>query len=300
MKSLIALTLLLVTGCASAPVVPKLAVQLQQLVKDCDGEVGIYVHHLAHGEHIAIAADTLFPTASMIKVPILGALLDKVERGELDYHQKLTYTKDRLYAGEDLLGSFQDGEHVTLDKVAMLMITTSDNTASLWCQELAGTGTAINGWLAQNGFEQTRVNSRTDGRKQDWQKYGWGQTTPREMAELLVRMRNHELVSHAASEEMQRCLSRIYWDGEALSMLPPNVHTMSKQGAVNQSRSEVVLVHAPHGDYVFCVITKNQKDQSWTRDNQGYVLLRKVSALLWQHYEPETPYAPPAGADKYQ
>src|SRR5690606_20824631 len=112
-----------------------------------------------------------------------------------------------------------------------------------------------------------RVNSRTDGRKLDWQKYGWGQTTPREMAQLLIRVARHQLISPAASEEMQRCLSRIYWDGEALAMLPPNVQTLSKQGAVSQSRSEVVLVHAPHGDYAFCVITNNQQDKSWQRDN---------------------------------
>jgi beta-lactamase class A len=64
-----------------------------------------------------------------------------------------------LYAGEDILGSFKDGEKIALSKVAMLMITTSDNTASLWCQAMA-TGTAINEWLAANGLkiqESTRV-----------------------------------------------------------------------------------------------------------------------------------------------
>ena len=103
-----------------------------------------------------------------------------------------------------------------------------------------------------------------------------------------------------ASEEMARALGRIYWDGEALASVPPTVATMSKQGAVNASRSEVVLVHAPHGDYVFCVITKNQQDQSWGHDNQGFVLLRDVSRILWQHFEPTAPYAAPAGADRFR
>ena len=144
----------------------------------------------------------------------------------------------------DRLGSFADGEPITLDKLAFLMITTSDNTASLWCQELAGTGATINAWLQGQGFEQTRVNSRTPGREDARARYGWGQTTPREMAELLVHIRDRALVSPAASEEMARALGRIYWDGEALASVPPTVATMSKQGAVNASRSEVVLVHA--------------------------------------------------------
>ena len=89
-------------------------------------------------------------------------------------------------------------------------------------------------------------------------------------------------------------------DGEALASVPPTVATMSKQGAVNASRSEVVLVHAPHGDYVFCVITKNQQDQSWGDDNAGFVLLRDVSRILWQHFEPTAPYAAPAGAARFR
>jgi beta-lactamase class A len=71
----------------------------------------------------------------------------------------------------------------------------------------------------------------------------------------------------------------------------------SKSGSVDRSRSEVVLVNATHGDYVFCVITKNQKDESWTSTNEGYVLLRNISRLHWKHFEPESKWKP---ADKIE
>ncbi|MFO1030238.1 MAG: serine hydrolase [Planctomycetota bacterium] len=291
----------LAAACASPPP-PSLAsldTDLRALAGKVRGDVGIHVRDLRTGEQWSLRADEPFPTASLVKVPILGALLARVDRGELDYHQQLTYTKDRLYAGEDLLGSFAEGQRLELAKLAMLMITTSDNTASLWCQELAGTGTAINTWLEAQGLSTTRVNSRTKGREDAQKQFGWGVSTPREMCELLVRARDGAFGSRAMCEEMQRCLARIYWDGEALSALPPSVHTMSKQGAVDRSRSEVVLVHAPAGDYVFCVITKNQQDTSWTKDNEGFVLLREVSARLWRHFAPDRPYTPPAGLDSF-
>jgi beta-lactamase class A len=277
----------------------RLTAHLRALVGDFRGDVGIYVRHLRKNTFVAINADTLFPTASLIKIPISIGLFDKIHRGELDYHATLTYRDSLLYAGEDILGSFKDGEKIALSKVAMLMITTSDNTASLWCQSLAGTGTAINAWLDANGFRQTRVNSRTPGREPARRQYGWGQTTPREMAELLVRIREGTVVSPAASERLYRNLSRIYWDGEALSQIPPTVQVASKQGAVNQSRSEVVLVNAPSGDYVFCVITKNQRDESWVPTNEGYVLLRNVSRLLWRYFEPQSTWQPAAGLEKF-
>jgi beta-lactamase class A len=179
------------------------------------------------------------------------------------------------------------------------MITTSDNTASLWLQGLVG-GATINEWLGAHGFDSTRVNSRVPGREDARSRYGWGQTTPREIAELLVMIRQEKAVSPAASQEMYRHLTRIYWNAQALSQLPPWVQVASKQGAVDRSKSEVVLVNAPSGDYVFSVITKEQEDERWVEDNEGYVLIRKVSALLWKTFEPKHPWTPAPGAEKFK
>jgi beta-lactamase class A len=231
----------------------------------------------------------------MIKIPITIGVFAKLETGKLNYHQELIYRDSMLYEGVDLLGSFKDGEKVELSKLLMLMISMSDNTASLWCQDLAGTGSEINTWLANNGFDKTRVNSRTPGREQNREDFGWGQTTPREMAELVVRIHEGQVISKRSSERIYRNLCDIYWDSESLSQIPPYVQVASKQGAVDESRSEVVLVNAPHGDYVFCVITKNQKDTSWTRENEGFVLLRKVSRLLWEYFEPNDKWEPAEG-----
>lgn len=274
---------------------PQLQARLESVAAGFRGDVGLYVRHLSSGNEAGINADTLFPTASMIKVPILLKTFDLIERGYLGYDQKLVYRDSLLYEGVDILGSFKDGEEILLRKVVMLMITMSDNTASLWLQHLAGTGTAINDWLDDHGFTSTRVNSRTAGRHRDWRRYGWGQTTPREMANLVVMIREGRAVSATASERMYRVLTDIYWRDEALSQIPPTVQAASKQGAVSRSRSEVVLVNAPHGDYVFCVITNNQEDASWDADNEGYVLLRDVSRLLWNHFEPDFGWRPAQG-----
>ncbi len=268
-------------------------------MKDFKGGVGIYVRHLKTGKTVEINADTMFPTASMVKVPIMNGIMDKIERNELRYDSLLVFRDSLIYPGEDVVGTLKDSGKISLSKVVMLMITTSDNTASLWCQMLAGTGTRINQIMVENGFAVTRVNSRTPGREEMRSLYGWGVTTPREMAELVVKIREGKMISPWASERMYRNMARIYWDGEALSEIPPYVHTASKQGAVNQSRSEVVLVNAPHGDYVFCVITKDQQDESWVNENEGYVLLRNVSRTLWKYFEPKDQWKSLPESGKY-
>jgi beta-lactamase class A len=298
MKHKLTFLMLLSAASAFAQTDSKLTAKLNDAVKNFHGQVGIYVHNLKTGKTVEINADTLFPTASMIKVSIQCGVMDKIEKGELKYNQKLVYRDSLLYAGEDLLGSFKDKDTVQLSKVAMLMITMSDNTASLWLQKLVGSE-YINNWLDQNGFKVMRVNSRAPGREAMRKIYGWGVSTPREMCRLFTMIREGKAVSSAASERMYRNMGRIYWDEHALSQIPPYVHTISKQGAVDESRSETVLVNAPHGDYVFSIITNHNTDTSWTPNNEAGLLIKKVSTLLWHYFEPADKWQPADGVDKF-
>jgi beta-lactamase class A len=300
-KSALSLSFLILSITATAQIKTdkKLSKMIHELVKGFHGEVGIYVKNLKTGKVAAYHADSIFPTASMIKVPITAGVMSKVAKHELDYHSILTYKDSLLYAGEDILGSFKNDEKIALGKVMMLMITTSDNTASLWCQSLAGGGQSINDLMAQEGLKNTRVNSRTPGRTADQQKYGWGQTTPREMAGLLTKIRNGELISPAVSERIYRNMIRIYYDSQALSQIPPYVQVASKSGAVDEARSEVLLVNAPHGDYVFCITTNRQADTSWKSDNEGWLLIRSLSKMLWNYFEPKSTWKPAAGIEAF-
>lgn len=264
-----------------------------------DGDAGVYVRNLRDGRTAEVRSNEVFPTASLVKVPILIGVFAKLDAGELEYRTRLEWDGRRTSDDHDLLARFRDGAEVEIAELVTWMCTFSDNTASLWLQELAGGGETVNAWLESHGFEHTRVNSRTSGREAAREEFGWGQTTPREMAELFVAIRERRVVSAAASIEMERALSRSYWTGEGLSSMPPEVHVMSKQGAVSRSRSEVLLVDAPRGPYVLCVITRNQRDESWDHANAGFELLRDVSRLAWEHFEGPVAGVP-RGSERYR
>ena len=270
----------------------KLQAKLEEAIKGFNGDIGIYVKNLRTGKTVSINADTVFPTASIVKVPILLGIMDKLQKGELKYDQEIAYKDSLLYEGEDILGSFKDNEKIALKKVVMLMMTTSDNTASLWLQSLGGKGTRINEILDSLGLKSTRVNSRTLGRENNRTQYGWGQTTPSEMANLFERIYNYQIISPAISEKMLRIMGRNFWDAEALSQIPPTIEVFCKNGAVNASRSEVLLANAVHNPYIFSIFTKNNKDVSWGDSNEAWVLTRKISKLLWNYFEPKDKWEP--------
>ena len=272
----------------------KLQNKLEETIQGFNGDIGIYVKNLRTGKTVSINSDTVFPTASIVKVPILLGIMEKMQKGELAYDSALVYKDSLLYEGEDILGSFKNDEKILLKKVMMLMLTTSDNTASLWLQSLAGKGTRINEILDSLGLVYTRVNSRTPGRENNRTEYGWGQTTPKEMGIIFEKIYRNEIFSAAACDRMMRSLGRNYWDlNEAISQIPPYIEVFSKNGCVNAVRSEVLLVNAPHNPYIFCIFTKNNKDIQWTHNNEAWTMARKISLMLWNYFEPKDKWEPP-------
>lgn len=277
----------------------KLQKEIETLIQNFGGEIGVYVKNLNTGKIAAINADTVFPTASIVKMPILVGVMDKMEKGELGYHQEVVYKDSLLYAGVDILGSFKEGEKIEISKLMMLMLSMSDNTASLWLQSLGGTGTRINTIMDSLGLQHTKINSRTPGREAIRSVYGWGQTTPREIGMLIEKIYNGEIINRGASDRMLRLLNRNYWDGTSQSQIPPYATVFSKGGAVDQSRNEVLLVKGKKSLYVFSVFTKNNKDVSWANNNEAWELTRKISALLWHYFEPKDHWQPAPNAVKF-
>ena len=108
----------------------------------------------------------------------------------------------------------------------------------------------------------------------------------------MVMVIGRRAVSPGADAYADRALGRTYWVDEAVSSTPTDLQVISKQGAVNASRSEVLLVAAPSGPFVVCVITKEQKNQSWDAKNPGFRLLRVITDLAWKHFEPKRANAP--------
>jgi beta-lactamase class A len=273
----------LVAKAAAQKTDKKLYKQVAQLLNGFNGDVGVYIKSLTSNKVVAINADSVFPTASIVKIPILIGIMDKINSGVYNYHEQLMYRDSLAYSDFDVTANLKDSAKIEMAKVIMLMLTTSDNTASLWLQKLAGTGTRINEILDSAGFKNTKVNSRTAGRENNRTQYGWGQTTPYEMATLMEKIYKGQIINDSISKRMIRLLGRNFWDEQAISQIPPSVFVASKNGCVDASRSEVLLVMAKR-PYIFSIFTKNNKDGSWGDNNEAWVLAKKLSALLWLYF----------------
>ena len=119
------------------------------------------------------------------------------------------------------------------------------------------------------------------------------------MATLLEKIYKKEILTSGACDRMLRALNKNYWDAVSLSQIPPYAAIFSKNGAVDESRSEVVLVKGIKANYVFCVSTKNNKDTSWKNENEAWQMTRKISNLLWNYFEPKDDWEPAPDTTKF-
>jgi beta-lactamase class A len=185
----------------------KLEGQIRELISGFRGDIGVYIKTLRTGKSVEIQADSTFPTASIVKVPLLMGIMDRIGRGSLKYHDTLTWLDTIRYdPGEDIIPYLKVGTRIELSKVMMLMMTISDNNASLWLQAIAGGGSAVNEMLDRYGYHHTRVNSRTPGRESSRGIYGWGQTTPREMARIFEDIIRYKIFDSAGCDRMVRVI----------------------------------------------------------------------------------------------
>lgn len=257
---------------------------LKDLFSSFDGDIGFYLHHLETGFSYGYNENTVLPTASLIKLGILLGIFEKIEHNELQLDDTFPHFGEHNYVYEaDLVNRTTHGTRFSLKVLLHLMLSLSDNTASLWLQHLAGGGYAINNLLKTLGFPNTSVNSRTPTREHEYKQFGWGQSTAIEMCSLLTFIHSGSYFSRANHELMYRLLTKSFWDSEALSQIPMGFATASKQGAVSKSKNEVVMIHTQKGLFCFAILTTHRTVSNYEPNHPGNELIRKVAKVLYNY-----------------
>ena len=276
--------------------------QLDPICREFHGRIGYCVRDLESGESISSRGSERFPTASTIKTAVALEAIRQVEEGKVSWTDRTTVPPmdGRQFSMWSYF--FKDNTVLDLDGWVNLMITVSDNTATMVLREWLKPDN-VNARLESLGLHNTRVlwdNFPPDEPEKIKLRvqYGLGFTTPIEMNRLVELIYRHRAASNAGCDRLLRILSHQYWDDYSGVTTPIDVKVASKSGAIDRSRSEVAIVYASH-PYILTIYTDNQRDQSWTPKNEGDVTIRKMCELIWNGLNPSRPYHPPLGFERF-
>ena len=110
---------------------------------------------------VEINPGAVFPAASLAKVPILVELARRLARPDCEYswETRLEVPNEARVASDGVLADLSPDLRPTIQDVAHLMITISDNTASNMLLDLLGME-AINATMRELGLRETRLERR--------------------------------------------------------------------------------------------------------------------------------------------
>ena len=246
------------------------------------GVVGYSIRNLDTGEELSLRGDETFPTASLIKVPILVTLYDLVEQGKIALDDPLTILSIDQVPGSGVLQYLHDGATITVHDAAWLMSTESDNTAT---NLLLDRIVIRRVWekMEALGLHHTKVHSKTFLRissvaVDSSAKYGLGVSTPNEMAQLFSLLASGRAVRPAADSAMLEILEHNV-DNTLLQRYLDGVRAAHKTGSVDAARTECSLFYL-RSRVVACVFTKENVDQRWILDSEPQLTMARVGAAI--------------------
>ena len=292
-RPFVAALLLILSVCSSPVSAGDLEARLLEMSKQIDGRVSLYARNLDSGVDVGINADEPVRTASTIKLPIACAVAKFVAEGKHAWSDRLIVGADDKVSGSGVLADFSDGESISLRDATTLMIIVSDNTATNLILDHVG-GDRVNEYLASLGLERTRVmrKIRGDGNQlkpaQGWtregsrpenQRFGIGVSTPREMVHLLEMLEQGKVVDGNSSRLVLQMLERQqYKDG--IGRKVDQFRVASKSGSLDALRSDVGMVHTPHGRIAIAITVDGLPQIDYSPDNAAQKWIADVSLVL--------------------
>jgi N-acetylated-alpha-linked acidic dipeptidase len=231
---------------SSAVAAGSLEERLRAIREGFDGRMAIYAENVATGESVAVDADSAYETFSVIKVPIMAAVLQRVKDGRLALSDRVPLRLDQRRIPSGVLYALDPGLRPTVKDLLVLMTIISDNVATDALADLVGRD-EVTRLMARLGLPNTEIRfsdlewdrlwlgaldpayaMASGDRTIDFpfEKYGdkavgesfrrviedsglfFGRSTAREMGRLFVQMAKGELVSKEASDTMVAILRK--------------------------------------------------------------------------------------------
>jgi beta-lactamase class A len=222
------------------------------------GRLGIVIKDLQTKQSIEINSDNLFPSASLVKLPIMAAYFQAEKDGKVSLSEKLTLKKKHKARPRTRLSRMKSGTKIEIRDLIEAMITKSDNTATNVLVEALGFK------CLNKSFDRFGL-SKTDIRRgiMDLSKRNKGidnLTTPQDMALFLESIYRGELVSTQASREMLKILKRQKINDRIPVSFPESIVIAHKTGLLSNAVSDVGIVFTRKGDFIICILTSDVRN----------------------------------------
>ncbi|MDX6770110.1 MAG: serine hydrolase [Elusimicrobiota bacterium] len=243
----------------------RMTAELGRMASRYPGRVAITLKDLKSGRRWDYHPDDLFPSASLIKVPVLVAAFYKIREGKLSLDEKMVVSRRNRVGGSGSLKWRNDGSKLTVREVLTLMIAESDNTATKMILDRLGMG-YVQQQFPRMGLLYTGIYEEgmsIKGGRVMHENY----TTAREMTMLLEKIYKGEAVDKESSALMLQILKHPKPKASRLAKgLPANWEIAHKTGLLRQACHDAAIFLTPDGAYAMTVLTGQNRSYATAKD----------------------------------
>lgn len=216
----------------------------------------IYVWDYNTGDYVDINADEIFPTASIIKLPVLAQLFRSIEKNQFTLDDKMSLTEYFRTEGSGSLQFKAANSEYSIDNLARIMITESDNSATNMLMARMGSMTDVNSAIRRWGLKHTYV--------QNWlpDLAGTNHSTARDMSRILYNIDNPKFLSNSSREKIFDYMGHVHNNRLIAAGLPQGAEFLHKTGDIGKMLGDAGIVYTNNGKKYIVVIFVNRPHNS--------------------------------------
>lgn len=269
--------------------------QVREICEGFNGRIGLSAINLQTEETIGYQAEDVFPTASVIKLPVLLALMQQVEDGLYSLDDPLMLRRGDQIGGSGLLQHLSPGLTMPLRDWAFLMMNISDNLATNVLMDHVGLA-KMQQWLSDNGYPDVELRRKIDFNILNKDQNELGTATPAGLTRMITAVFQQKHLTPAACTEMLRMMNKVGADriGRYLPFEPygsdvpedKKLQLVGKTGSLKGMRAQTAVVYRgqPKQNQGFALTVMNEGNTApelWNPDAPGVLVIGQLAKAVY-------------------
>lgn len=218
-------------------------------------ETGLIIKDLSSGWTIVVNEDKIFPSASLVKIPIMATIFSLSAENELNLGQRLVLANKYKVLGSGRIKDYAAGTKFNIAYLIEVMITESDNTAANMLIDYLGL-TPLNNYFKKLGLNNTNMARKMMDFKSR-QKGIENFTSASDVAYLLEEIYNNKFINKDFSHKCLEILKKQKARDRIPARLPSDTVVAHKTGLEKGICHDAGIVFTPKGDFLICVLTRH-------------------------------------------
>ncbi|MBU5465278.1 class A beta-lactamase-related serine hydrolase [Virgibacillus sp. MSJ-26] len=242
--------------------------KIQKIAEQYGGSWGIVLEDLDRGDKWEWQADEIFYAASIIKVPIMVAAYDALEKKEISFSDTVRLNREELVGGSGVLQHLSPGmTSLTIYDLVVLMIVQSDNTATNMLIDLLGVD-KIKKVMTDHGWTNSKCYNKL--MTIPVEREGSNIINANEMSMMLKQMVTGKLVSAHACEEMITIMKKQQIRDSLPGKLPspeadiiggqPTWELANKTGNITKVRHDIGIFYVEKRTFIATILSRGIDD----------------------------------------